>query len=108
VVEEINTELCRRLPLDSVRVCYHDDADSCACRKPAPGLLLAAAADLEIDLSRSYMIGDRWGDIEAGRRAGCQTILVGDSLGKGQIERSLVADYYATSLVDAADRICAG
>jgi len=59
-----------------VKVCYHDDADRCACRKPLPGMLLEAAADLHLDLSLSYMVGDRWKDIEAGERAGTTTILI--------------------------------
>jgi len=75
-VEEINDFLRRRLRLDNVRVCYHDDADGCDCRKPKPGLLLSAARDLNIDLTRSFLVGDRWKDIEAGRRAGCRTVLI--------------------------------
>ncbi len=75
-VDEINDFLRSRIPLDDVRVCYHDDPDGCDCRKPKPGLLLAAARDLTIDLRRSFVIGDRWRDIEAGRRAGCKTILI--------------------------------
>jgi transaldolase len=66
-VEAINAELMAALPLDEVRVCYHDDRDRCDCRKPAPGLLLREPAH---DLARSFLVGDRWGDIEAGRRAG--------------------------------------
>ncbi len=66
----------RTLPLDTVKVCYHDDADRCACRKPLPGMLLEAAAELAVDLSRSYMVGDRWKDIEAGERAGTTPILI--------------------------------
>jgi len=76
VVEAMNRALCSWLPLDDVRVCYHDDADHCPCRKPEPGLLLEAARDWSIDLPASFMVGDRWKDIEAGRRAGCQTIFV--------------------------------
>jgi D-glycero-D-manno-heptose 1,7-bisphosphate phosphatase len=53
------------------------DADACDCRKPKPGMLLAAAAEHGIDLAASVMVGDRWRDIEAGRAAGCRTILVG-------------------------------
>ena len=75
-VEAINGALLRDLPLDVVKVCYHDDADRCACRKPAPGMILEAAAELGVDLSRSYMVGDRWKDIEAGQRAGTTTILI--------------------------------
>jgi D-glycero-D-manno-heptose 1,7-bisphosphate phosphatase len=74
VVHEINRELRRQLPLAAVYVCFHDDADGCRCRKPAPGLLFDAADDLGLDLGRSFMVGDRWRDVEAGRRAGCRTV----------------------------------
>ena len=83
-VEALDRELCARLPLDEVRVCPHDDADSCPCRKPAPGMLLDAADEHGIDLQGSVMVGDRWRDVEAGRRAGCATVFV-DS---GYSERS--------------------
>jgi D-glycero-D-manno-heptose 1,7-bisphosphate phosphatase len=75
-VEAIHAGLRAELPLDDIHVCYHDDADECACRKPAPGMLYAAAVAHDIALPRSYLVGDRWRDIAAGRRAGCQTILV--------------------------------
>jgi D-glycero-D-manno-heptose 1,7-bisphosphate phosphatase len=68
--------LRRALPLDRVQVCYHDDADGCACRKPEPGMILQAAADLGLDLEHSYMVGDRWRDMEAGHRAGTTTVLI--------------------------------
>lgn len=76
VVKAINQALADQLPLDDIRVCYHNDVDHCPCRKPEPGLLLEAARDWAIDLSASFMVGDRWKDIEAGRRAGCKTIFV--------------------------------
>ncbi len=76
MVETINAALCARLPLNEIRACYHDDADQCDCRKPAPGLLLQAAQAHGIDLASSFVIGDRWKDIEAGRRAGCKTVLI--------------------------------
>ncbi len=75
-VEAIHARLREVLPLDDIRVCYHDDADACACRKPAPGMLYAAAVEHDIALARSYMVGDRWRDVGAGQRAGCTTILV--------------------------------
>jgi D-glycero-D-manno-heptose 1,7-bisphosphate phosphatase len=75
-VDEINRALQRRLHLDDVRVCPHDDGDRCGCRKPAPGLLLAAARDWGIDLAASVMVGDRWRDVESGRRAGCKTVFI--------------------------------
>lgn len=76
VVEGINNDLASRLPIDEFRTCYHDSGDGCDCRKPLPGALLAAATQHDIDLAKSYMIGDRWRDTEAGQRAGCQTIFV--------------------------------
>jgi D-glycero-D-manno-heptose 1,7-bisphosphate phosphatase len=73
-VEAINAAIAAALPIDEVRVCYHDDGDGCACRKPAPGLLLQPP---EHDLSRSVMVGDRWRDVEAGKRAGVRaTVLI--------------------------------
>jgi len=76
VVEAMNAQLRRTLPLDAVKVCYHDDRAGCSCRKPAPGMILEAARELEADLPRCYMVGDRWKDIEAGQRAGTTAILV--------------------------------
>jgi D-glycero-D-manno-heptose 1,7-bisphosphate phosphatase len=66
--------------LDGWCVCPHAPASAstvaCACRKPAPGLLCGAAAAHDIDLARSWMVGDILDDIEAGRRAGCSTVLL--------------------------------
>ncbi len=76
VVESINDYLISHLPITEIFVCYHDDIDKCECRKPKPGLILQAAKKYKIDLARSFMIGDRWKDIEAGKRAGCSTIFV--------------------------------
>jgi len=74
VVESINAALAATLPIDEFRVCYHDDSDRCACRKPEPGLLMQPPPH---DLTRSVMVGDRWRDIEAGRRAGVRaTVLI--------------------------------
>ncbi len=76
-VEAIHAELLARgLPIDDFRVCYHDDADGCDCRKPKAGLLLAAALEDGLNLAGSFLVGDRWRDVEAGKRAGCTTVLV--------------------------------
>ena len=75
-VEAIHGHLLLELPLDDIRVCYHDDDDRCACRKPLPGMLYAAAVEREVRLAESFMVGDRWRDIGAGRAAGCRTIQV--------------------------------
>jgi D-glycero-D-manno-heptose 1,7-bisphosphate phosphatase len=103
-VEAANALIIRRVPLDDVRVCYHDDGDGCSCRKPRPGLLLEAARDLGIDLARSFMVGDRWNDVEAGRRAGCRTVLIEH----GYLEPAPESpEHRAASLREAADWILA-
>lgn len=75
-VDEIHAALRAQLPLDDVRVCPHDNADRCPCRKPAPGLLLDAARTHDIDLAASVMVGDRWRDIDAGLAAGTRTVWI--------------------------------
>jgi D-glycero-D-manno-heptose 1,7-bisphosphate phosphatase len=75
-VDELNVALAAIIPLDEVVVCPHDDRHMCRCRKPQPGLLLSAAARHGIDVGTSVMVGDRWRDVEAGRRAGCRTVFV--------------------------------
>jgi D-glycero-D-manno-heptose 1,7-bisphosphate phosphatase len=76
VVASINTRLMEELPLDDILVCFHDTADGCDCRKPAPGLLKQAAARHRVDLTASFMVGDRWRDTGAGHLAGCRTVFI--------------------------------
>ena len=98
-VERIHAKLRSALPLDDVRVCPHDDADGCDCRKPKPGLLLDAAAEWGLDLADSFMIGDRWRDVEAGRRAGCRVVFID----RGYEETpALEADAFMAGLPEAA------
>src|SRR5262249_50988661 len=75
-VEEIHSALTKTLPIDAFYTCYHQDSDGCNCRKPLPGLLLTAAAEHGIDVTASYMVGDRWRDIDAGAAAGCRTVWI--------------------------------
>lgn len=75
-VDTIHAHLQATLPLDEIHACYHDDSDACHCRKPAPGMLLEPAGRLGLELAASWMIGDRWRDMEAGRRAGVRTVFV--------------------------------
>lgn len=75
-VDLIHERLLDVLPLDEIVVCPHDDVDGCECRKPLSGMLVDAASRLRLDLEASFMVGDRWRDVEAGRRAGCTTVLL--------------------------------
>ena len=76
VIDAMHARLASALPIDEFRVCDHDDGDDCACRKPKAGMLEAAARESGLSLPASFIVGDRWRDIEAGRRAGCTTIFV--------------------------------
>jgi D-glycero-D-manno-heptose 1,7-bisphosphate phosphatase len=77
VVEAMHRKLQADLPVDRIEVCFDpDDTAPGGCYKPAPGMLLRAAAALGIDVRRSYMVGDRWRDVDCGRAAGCTTIFI--------------------------------
>jgi D-glycero-D-manno-heptose 1,7-bisphosphate phosphatase len=101
-VQEINSRLSAELGLDGMYVCWHDDADDCNCRKPRPGLLFDAAREHGVDLSRSFMIGDRWRDIAAGQRAGCRTIWIDRRYNENPPTR---ADYTTDGLPAAVEWI---
>ena len=101
-VEGMNAVLAATLPIDEFRTCYHDGPDGCDCRKPRPGALLAAAELHGIDLTVSYMVGDRWRDIEAGQRAGCQTIFVDYDYDEKQPD---AVNHKVASLYEAAELI---
>jgi D-glycero-D-manno-heptose 1,7-bisphosphate phosphatase len=76
LLDTIHARLQASLPLDDIRVCLHDNEDQCECRKPKPGLLVEAAKDHGVDLAQSFMIGDRWRDVDAGAAAGCASIWI--------------------------------
>lgn len=76
VIEEMNSILRAAMPIDDIFQCFHDEDDGCDCRKPLPGLFHQAAERHKISLGDSFMIGDRWRDIEAGNAAGCKTIWI--------------------------------
>jgi len=75
-LEAMHRELKEKTAVDDIFVCPHEDQDGCSCRKPLPGLLIAAARKWDIDLKRSFMVGDRWRDIGAGTAVGCLTFLI--------------------------------
>jgi D-glycero-D-manno-heptose 1,7-bisphosphate phosphatase len=76
VVEEMHEHLRKASLCDDVLVCYHTAADQCDCRKPKPGMLTRAARTWAIDLSKSYMVGDRWRDVDAAKAAGCYAFFI--------------------------------
>jgi len=102
--------------IDAIYYCYHHPqgknkkyAKKCNCRKPSPGLLLKAAKDYNINLRKSYMIGDSWQDIMAAKKVGCKSIMVVDKY-KSEIikmlkEKNLKPDFFAINLLDAARKI---
>jgi transaldolase len=100
VVDAINGSLLAALPLHEILVCDHDDQDGCECRKPRPGLLRQGAAKYAIDLSSSFIIGDRWKDVETGRRAGCTTVFLDYDYGESGPDST--PDYTTHSLSEAA------
>lgn len=99
-VEAIHAHMHEMLPLDDIRVCYDDgrQVDS-RHRKPHPGMLLDAAAEFSLDLPASFMIGDRWRDVEAGLNAGCKTIFIDYQYGESLLR---TPDYTVTNLWEAA------
>ena len=76
VVEAMHRRLLAEGICDDVKACYHTDADNCDCRKPKPGMLLESARQWRIDLTHSFMVGDRWRDVAAGKAAGCHTFFI--------------------------------
>jgi D-glycero-D-manno-heptose 1,7-bisphosphate phosphatase len=97
-VDRLHDALRRWLPVDEIVVCPHDDIDDCPCRKPRPGMMLDAAARLDLDLAESVCVGDRWRDVEAGKRAGVAAIFVDRGYGE---RRPVDADAVVASLPDA-------
>jgi D-glycero-D-manno-heptose 1,7-bisphosphate phosphatase len=102
-IEAMNTLLRETFPLDDVLVCWHDDSAGCNCRKPRPGLFLEAASRHGIDLAASFMVGDRWRDIDAGAAAGCRTILIDHGYQERAPEHA--PDAVVQSLAAATDSI---
>jgi D-glycero-D-manno-heptose 1,7-bisphosphate phosphatase len=104
IVETLHAEMCRRLPIDRVEACYHpgQGRSDCDCRKPKPGMLLRAAQELGIDLAQSWMVGDRWRDIDCGHAAGCRTIFIDRGYAE---ELRQKPDFSAGNLAQAADII---
>jgi D-glycero-D-manno-heptose 1,7-bisphosphate phosphatase len=102
IVEQMHAHLAAQLPIDSIEVCYDAGNAPSEFRKPAPGMLLRASSELGIDLKRSFMVGDRWRDIDCGYVAGCTTIFID----RGYCESlRQPPDYRVSSLLEAANII---
>jgi D-glycero-D-manno-heptose 1,7-bisphosphate phosphatase len=112
LMEEIHQQLENLLRqggahLDGIYVCQHSPDAGCSCRKPRPGLLRQAAQELDVDLSRSYVVGDRYIDLELAANAGARGILVLTGYGRGELEyyqgpKRVEPIYIAQDLRDAA------
>ena len=104
VVEKIHAHMTAQLPIDRVEVCFHPGKglSDCDCRKPKPGMLLRAAKELNIDLAQSWMVGDRWRDVDCGHAAGCRTVFIDRGYSE---ELKQKPDFSARHLGEAADII---
>ena len=117
LVDELHTHLQEVLAakgahLDGIYTCLHGPDEGCACRKPSPALLTQAARDLDLDLSRSYLVGDRYKDVETAANAGAKGILVLTGYGRGEYEYLRAAQkvqpvYVAPDLLAAVEWILA-
>ena len=101
------------LELDDAFVCPHDSADNCPCRKPRPGLLVAASEIYGLDLTQSWLIGDRWVDIGAARAAGVRSVLLErpysyDASGGQDAPDDCIPDAASPSLDEAVSSVLAG
>ena len=101
-VEAMHAHLAQELAIHAFKVCYHNEADGCACRKPKPGMILEAARELGLDVGKSFLVGDRWRDVEAARNAGCPALFIDYSYEEKRPEKPYVA---VNSLAEAAEFI---
>ena len=117
LVQEVHRHLQQTLAqddahLDGIYTCLHGPEDHCPCRKPKPALILTAARELNLDLARSYLVGDRYQDVETAANAGVKGVLVLTGYGRGEYEHlkglSRVEPFYvAQDLLDAVAWILA-
>ena len=101
-VEVMNQSICKKLRIDHIYMCLHDDGDNCECRKPKPGLILKASLDLDIDLTTSIFVGDRWRDIQAGQAVGCTCYFIDNHYDEPKPNKPFIV---VTSLLEVATRI---
>ena len=101
-IEAMHAHLRNTLAIDAVQVCYHTETQHCDCRKPKPGMILSASRELGIDVSRSFMVGDRWRDVGAAHAAGCQALFIDYGYAEKMPEKPYLA---VNSLAEAAEII---
>lgn len=98
--EKINEIIYKRLPIREIVTCPHDDHHDCTCRKPKPGMLIDMSWKWNIDLKKSFLIGDNWKDMEAGKAAGSRSILVDKPY-----NRNVKSDHIVKDLCEAVELI---
>jgi D-glycero-D-manno-heptose 1,7-bisphosphate phosphatase len=105
-VEAIHAKMCELLPIDRVEVSYDTGRENppSVLRKPAPGLLLRAARELGLDLACSWMVGDRWRDVDCGKNASCRTVFIDCGYAE---ELRAPPDFIVRNFADAVDNILA-
>jgi len=103
-VNEIHDFIQGETGIENFYICPHDDSDNCECRKPSSGLLLQAAKHLKLDLEKSYLIGDRWKDIEAGQNAGCMCFFINNNY----LEKAPQLPYIEVKSLSEATKIIEG
>lgn len=99
-LDTMHRQMMAAIQLDDVYVCPHDKSDGCPCHKPATAMLDDAAVRWGVDLARSYVIGDRWRDVDAGRNAGCYSILI-----ERPYSAASWADARVATLAEAVDTV---
>lgn len=97
----IHEKVLKELAIDEIKTCIHISEDNCNCRKPKAGMIFDLQRKWKVDLTKSYVIGDRWRDIEAGELAGCKTVLIGD----GYNEKEIRPNYKAKNILEASNII---
>lgn len=104
ILEEMHNKILVELPIDDIEACCHKQDENCDCRKPKAGMLKKLINRWEIDVQKSYMIGDRWSDVAAGKTAGCQTIFIDYKYDEKIRDQP---DFIVSSLDEAVKIICA-
>ena len=111
-LESLNKRIIEETGVDDIFFCPHHPEGSvreytydCDCRKPKTGLIRQAAEKYDVDLSGSYLVGDRAGDILTGKKAGIKTVLVDSGYGRARLEQEVEADYYCADLRDFVFKI---